>query len=271
MRLSEQLLGSVLAIAERAGQYLQNFYFDAVEVYTKSDNTPVTEADLFLSQFISQKLTALTPKIPVLSEENCNIPLSIRQKWKRYWLIDPLDGTQQFLDRSGQFSILISLIENNRPVLGLIHAPILQRSYYAMKGFGAYRKNANGITKLTQQAIDLSQPLKIALGSRANQSKVRSILAQNLAAEFIICGSSGLKGALVAEGEAHCYVRLGKTGEWDTAACEILLQEMGGTLFDRDFAPLTYNQRETFVNPDFAMVANAKMDWKKIFQFNLTK
>ncbi|WP_439257964.1 3'(2'),5'-bisphosphate nucleotidase CysQ [Lonepinella sp. BR2271] len=271
MQLTAQLLQSVLHIANEAGKILENFYLksESIEIHTKLDNTPVTEVDVAISQFLTQKLTALTPDFPVLSEENCNIPLTERQKWKTYWLIDPLDGTQQFIDRTGQFSILIALIHQNRPILGVIHAPILHKTYYAMQGFGAYKWEDNNHQRLIARHIDLSKPLNIAVGSESHKQKVRCILPENFPCEFIVYGSSGLKSTLVAEGIADCYVRLGDTGEWDTAASEVLLNELHGNIFDPSFSPLTYNQRETFVNPPFVMTADGEKNWQKIFHFNL--
>ncbi|MCK3658045.1 3'(2'),5'-bisphosphate nucleotidase CysQ [Pasteurellaceae bacterium Pebbles2] len=269
MQLNEHLLKSVLHLTDEAGQILKKFYCQPIEIYHKSDNTPVTDADLYVSQFLIEKLTALTPNIPVLSEENCNIPVDIRQSWERYWLIDPLDGTQQFIDKTGQFSILISLIHQNRPVLGVIHSPILDTTYYAMHQFGAYKKQRHQVQRLPRRHIDLMHPLKIAIGQTSNPEKVRSILAKDFSCEFVFYGSSGLKSALVAEGSADCYVRLGDTGEWDTAAAEVLLSETNGVIFDRNFSSLTYNQRDHLINPHFVMAADAQINWQKIFQFNL--
>lgn len=266
---SEALLQSVLAIAIQAGEHLRRFYQQSagVNVRLKADNTPVTEADLFVSQFLTQQLSQLTPNIPVLSEENCHIPFSERQQWQQYWLIDPLDGTQQFIDRTDQFAILIALVQQYRPTLGIIHAPILQRSFYAMQGYGAYQQSPQSTQRLSRQAPNRHQPLKIAIGSSYSQQKVRSILPENFACEFLVYGSSGLKSTLVATGECDCYVRLGNTGEWDTAAAEIILSEMGGKIFDSQFQPLTYNQRHSLINPDFVMVAQGQRDWQKVFRF----
>lgn len=267
--LSNSLLQSVLAIAQQAGEHIRAFYAKSVHIQTKSDNTPVTEADLFVSQFLIEKLTALTPNIPVLSEENCETPLEVRSKWAQYWLIDPLDGTQQFINRTGQFSVMIALVEHNQPVLGVICAPILDCTYYAMKGFGAFKQTQQGIIPLTKRKINLSQTVKITLGSEKKISQVRSFLNPNFNYEFQVFGSSGLKGARVAEGIADCYVRLGDTGEWDTAAAQVILHETNGLIFDRTFTPLSYNQRETFTNPDFIMVADGQIDWENIFQSNI--
>ena len=180
MQLSQSLLDQVRTLANEAGKHLARFYQQDVTIQTKSDNTPVTEADLFVSQFLIEKLTALFPDIPVISEENCNIPFEQRQTWHTYWLIDPLDGTQQFIDRTDQFSVLITLVQDHQPVLGVIHFPILNITYYAMKGFGAFKQSNKEITRLQPRNIDLTKPLKIAVGATTSQEKVRSILAKNL-------------------------------------------------------------------------------------------
>ncbi|PJG84927.1 3'(2'),5'-bisphosphate nucleotidase CysQ [Conservatibacter flavescens] len=266
--LSPRLLSDVLQIAETGGEYLRDFYTRSVQVQLKADNTPVTEADLFMSQFLSEKLTALTPDIPILSEESGHISVAERQQWPIYWLIDPLDGTQQFIERTGQFGILIALVQHNCPVLGLIHMPILQQTCYAIRGQGAYKKDVHGVQRLVPQPLDRAQRIKIAVGDGKMADKVRSILHKNIDYEFQIFGSSSLKSLLVAEGTSHCYVRLGNTGEWDTAAAEVILQEMGGGIFDPNFAPLTYNQRDTLINPHFVMTGCRQADWRQIFCFD---
>ena len=284
--LNEHLLNQVLLIAYQAGKHIRRFYQQQVEVRIKEDNTPVTEADLFVSRFLTEKLRALFPNVPVLSEENCRIPFAERQYWQEYWLIDPLDGTQQFIDRTDQFAVLMTLVRKNKPALSVIHAPILSTTYYALKDFGAFKKQGEQVVRLTgelskqhrievsnEHRIELSnqhriEPLKIAVGATTSQEKVRALLPPNFPCEFIVFGSSSLKSGLVAEGVADCYVRLGRTGEWDTAGAEVLLAETGGTIFDSHFAPLTYNQRETLINPHFVMVADKSRDWRAVFQFN---
>ena len=150
----------------------------------------------------------------------------------------------------------------------MIHFPILSITYYAMKGFGAFKQNDKEIKTLCPRKIDLTKPLKIAVGATTSQEKVRSILTKNLSCEFTVVGSSSLKSALVAEGTVDCYVRLGKTGEWDTAGAEILLAEINGMIFDPQYQPLTYNQRESLINPPFVMVADNTQNWASVFQFN---
>ena len=159
-------------------------------------------------------------------------------------------------------------MQDHQPVLGVIHFPILNITYYAMKGFGAFKQSNKEITRLRPRKIDLIKPLKIAVGATTSQEKVRSILAKNLACEFTVVGSSSLKSGLVAEGTVDCYVRLGKTGEWDTAGAEILLAEINGMIFDPQYQPLTYNQHESLINPPFVMVADNTQNWASVFQFN---
>lgn len=268
LTLNEHLLNQVLLIAYQAGKHLQQFYQKQVHVELKEDNTPVTEADLFVSQFLTEKLTALFPNVSVLSEENCHISFEERKNWKEYWLIDPLDGTQQFINRTDQFSVLITLVRKNKPVLSVIHAPILSTTYYAMRDFGAFKKQQDQVKKLTKTTMNFDRPLRIAVGATTSQEKVRSILPKDFPSEFVVVGSSSLKSGLVAEGAVDCYVRLGRTGEWDTAGAEVLLGETHGAIFDSHFEPLTYNQRETLINPHFVMVGDQSLDWRSVFQFN---
>lgn len=264
--LTSSLLHAVINIAHQAGEHLQRFYARSVAVQIKSDKTPVTEADLFISQFVIEQLQALTPDVPILSEEYCNIPLAERANWQNYWIIDPLDGTQQFIDRTDQFAVVIALVQHNRPVLGVIHAPMLGKTYYAMQGFGAFLQKNGEILPLAGRPLP-AHSFKIAVGT-SHQPKILASVQPPYQANFVQYGSSSLKAGLVAEGVADCYVRLGDTGEWDTAAAEILLAEIGGEIFNLAFEPLSYNQRETFVNPHFVMVGNHQGEWQNIFHFN---
>jgi len=266
--LNSTLLQAVKQIAIEAGEHLKRFYQRSVEIKIKADHTPVTEADLFISQFLTEKLSELTPNVPVLSEENCNIPLEERRAWQEYWIIDPLDGTQQFIDRTDQFSVVIGLVQQNRPVLGVIHSPILEKTYFAMQSNGVFLQEKGEIRPLFgHRGLLKPDCLKITMGVSAQQ-KVLNSVDPAYQAKIFQYGSSSLKVGLIAEGKADCYVRFGDTGEWDTAVAEVILAEIGGKIFDLNFAPLTYNQRNTFVNPHFVMVADKQLAWEKIFQFN---
>lgn len=268
--LNQQLLDNVIALVKEAGEHLKQFYARSVSVKIKADDTPVTEADLFISQFLTDGLQHLTPDVPVLSEEYCNIPLSKRHQWQEYWIIDPLDGTQQFINRTDQFSIVIGLVQKrdgkNQPVLGVIYAPILDKLYFAMNANGAFLQENGEIRPLVKAEQQVGKPLVIAVGSQMHADKALQAIGGRQA-RFLKYGSSSLKAGLVAEGQADCYIRFGDTGEWDTAVAEVLLNEVGGSVFDFNFSPLTYNQRETLINPYFVMVKNSSLDWDKIFLF----
>lgn len=268
--LNQQLLDNIIAIAREAGEHLIQFYTRSVAVKIKPDDTPVTEADLFISQLLTERLTQLTPDIPVLSEESCNIALSERNQWQEYWIIDPLDGTQQFINRTDQFSIVIGLVqkrgEKNQPVLGVIYAPIVEKLYFAMEASGAFLQENGKTRPLVSTPYCEEKPLVITVGSQIQADKALQTVGGR-EVQFLQYGSSSLKAGLVAEGKADCYIRFGDTGEWDTAVAEVLLKEVGGAVFDFDFSPLTYNLRETFINPYFVMVKNSSLNWDKIFLF----
>lgn len=269
--LERSLLEQVIAIAKEAGEHLKRFYAHSVEVKTKADSTPVTEADLFISQFLIERLQQLTPNVPVLSEESCDIPLSERCHWQEYWIIDPIDGTQQFINRTDQFSIVIGLMQKrgdkNRPVLGIIYAPMLDKLYFAMEANGAFLQKNGEIRPLIKTERMNKSMLTITVGSQAHATKTLKMMSKEYQATFLEYGSSSLKAGLVAEGKADCYIRFGDTGEWDTAVAEVLLNEIGGAIFDFNFSPLIYNCRESFINPYFIMVADNSLKWDKIFLF----
>lgn len=270
--LTQELLEKVKQITFRAGDYIKQFYAKDVDIQLKADHTPVTEADLFVSQFLTQELKKLTPNIPVLSEECCNIPLAERAEWQQYWMIDPLDGTQQFINHTDQFSVVVALVQKVadkfETVLGIIHAPILGKTYFAIRGQGAFLQKNGEIRPLVWEKQEPTTHLKIVVGATSRIEPVRQALRAPFTAEIQTYGSSSLKAGLVAEGVFDAYVRLGDTGEWDTAVPELLMKELGGNIFDLYFQPLTYNQRESFINPHFVLINNRFSNFDKIFAFS---
>ncbi|MGL5007300.1 MAG: 3'(2'),5'-bisphosphate nucleotidase CysQ [Plesiomonas sp.] len=261
------LLSSVLAIAQEAGQLIADIYQQGdFKQQIKSDHTPVTSADLAAHALITERLRTLTPDIPVLSEEDCHIPLSTRHQWARYWLVDPLDGTQEFIYGSGEFTTIIALIEQHKPTLGVVYAPISKVSYYATDAGGAFKRDINGIiTPLQTRKVD-EQTKQIILAVSRRQSE--AMLAEQLNPDWhytlLPHGSSSLKSCMVAEGIADAYLRLGPTGEWDTGATQCILHEAGGNLSDTYLKPLSYNQRETLENPNFISIGDPTLPWKTI-------
>ncbi|MDP5185690.1 MAG: 3'(2'),5'-bisphosphate nucleotidase CysQ [Alishewanella sp.] len=249
-----QLLQNIIQIAEQAGAAILTVYqkdSSDFNITDKADTSPLTAADLAAHQLIVQALTALTPEIPILSEEAADISWEIRQQWPRYWLVDPLDGTKEFIKRNGEFTVNIALIEQGEPVLGVIHAPVLERTYSAAKGIGSFVKNASG-----SLPIQVSKPGEVirVVGSRSHPSPdLAGYLAQFPQHEMVAVGSS-LKFCLVAEGSADVYPRFGPTMQWDTGAGHIIALEAGAKVSFSGIDAQVYH-RENLLNPHFMVSA----------------
>lgn len=253
---------SCIDIAKLAGEAIMQVYLDDdVGAQEKADHTPVTKADFAANAVLMAELTKLAPEIPIMSEETKIPPLSDRENWQRYWLLDPLDGTGEFILKSGDFAVSMALVENNQPVLGIIFWPAKDRVYWAQKGKGAFRRS-NGIDKQIQ--VQRSEQLKLAVSRRQQLSTV----SQYIDSEFdtLAAGSCAIKACLVAEGKADAFLRIGPTGEWDTGAAQIIIEEAGGQLLDAEFNPLSYNQREDVTNPDFMVLGDPSWIWHKLIK-----
>lgn len=248
------LLNAVISIAEQAGAAILDIYQKdsaAFNITGKADNSPLTAADLASHQLIVNALQALTPKLPILSEEAADISWDIRKTWQRYWLVDPLDGTKEFIKRNGEFTVNIALIEDGEPVLGVIYAPVLNKTYFAAKGEGAFVKTAD-----TTKPIQVAKPGSSVrvVGSRSHPSpELAGYLAQFAKHDMVPVGSS-LKFCLVAEGSADVYPRFGPTMQWDTGAGHIIALEAGATVSFDGISRQVY-QRENLLNPNFIVSA----------------
>ncbi|MEZ8087508.1 3'(2'),5'-bisphosphate nucleotidase CysQ [Vibrio sp. 1S139] len=263
------LLPSVIEIARSAGQLILEIYEKKdYEEFIKSDDTPVTSADLAAHKLILKKLSELTPDIPVLSEEDADISLEQRSQWDRYWLVDPLDGTQEFIARSGDFATIIALIEHNKPVMGVVYAPVSGVSYYAYSGKGAWKiPDLNDSVKIKTHRHELpNQSIAMAISRRQDINRVTSRMSSAWNYDLVPLGSAALKACLVAEGVVDCYLRLGPTGEWDTAATQCIVEEAGGRILSTQLEPLSYNERETLENPNFIVLGDADLPWVEILQ-----
>ncbi|MEZ9563721.1 3'(2'),5'-bisphosphate nucleotidase CysQ [Vibrio artabrorum] len=263
------LLPSVIEIARSAGQLILEIYEKKdYEAFTKSDDTPVTTADFAAHKLISKRLCELTPDIPVLSEEAADIGLEQRAQWDRYWLVDPLDGTQEFIARSGDFATIIALIEHNKPVMGVVYAPTSGVSYYAYRGKGAWKiPDLNDSVKIkTHRHEQPNQSLAMAISRRQDINHITSRMSSAWNYDLVPLGSAALKACLVAEGAVDCYLRLGPTGEWDTAATQCIVEEAGGRILSTQLEPLSYNERETLENPNFIVLGDADLPWAEILQ-----
>ncbi|MEZ9514918.1 3'(2'),5'-bisphosphate nucleotidase CysQ [Vibrio splendidus] len=263
------LLPSIIEIARSAGQLILEIYEKKdYEEFIKSDDTPVTSADLAAHKLILKKLSELTPDIPVLSEEDADISLEQRSQWDRYWLVDPLDGTQEFIARSGDFATIIALIEHNKPVMGVVYAPVSGVSYYAYSGKGAWKiPDLNDSVKIKTHRHELpNQSIAMAISRRQDINRITSRMSSAWNYDLVPLGSAALKACLVAEGAVDCYLRLGPTGEWDTAATQCIVEEAGGRILSTQLEPLSYNERETLENPNFIVLGDADLPWSEILQ-----
>jgi 3'(2'), 5'-bisphosphate nucleotidase len=254
-----QMLLEVTALAREAGRAILEVYASSFSVQEKEDRSPLTEADLRSEKLILAGLKRIAPEIPVLSEESAQAQWSTRRNWDRLWVVDPLDGTKEFVQRNGEFTVNIALVDNHRPVLGIVHAPVLERDYYACEGVGAFRSNARSVGQPIRVARRGPGPLRV-VGSRSHRgSSLDAFLERVGPHEFVEVGSS-LKLCLVAEGLADVYPRMGPTSEWDTAAGQCVLEQAGGQVLKLDGEPLEYN-RENTLNPNFVGFADADTDW----------
>ncbi len=267
-----KLLEPVKVAAREAGDLLWQIYQSGdFEYNAKADDSPVTSADYAANRAIIERLSELTPDIPIISEENFHVPLLQRQDWPRYWLIDPMDGTQEFVARSGDFAVSIALVEHGWPALGVIYWPKEQIWYYATKGHGAFKQQRNLINRIRVREHQAGEPLRIAVSRRQTRAVIDALLSPSQLVEYIPLGSCSLKSCLVAEGGADCYLRIGPTGEWDTGAVHVIVEEAGGKILDSQFFPLTYNQRETLANPDFMVIGQSSAGWRELIQARATK
>lgn len=265
------LLEAVKAAALEAGTELWQLYQSGnYEQQQKSDQSPVTTADLAANAIIIARLSELTPDIPIISEESRLAPLLQRNQWPRYWLIDPMDGTQEFVARSGDFAVSIALVEHGWPALGVIYWPKHQVFYYATRGKGAFKQDGSAINKIHVNQFTLGESLKIAVSRRQPLEPIINLLQLEQNVEYIALGSCSLKSCLIAEGKADCYLRLGPTGEWDTGAVQVIVEEAGGQILDSEFTPLSYNQRDTLANPNFMVLGQANVPWQQLIKAKAT-
>jgi 3'(2'), 5'-bisphosphate nucleotidase len=258
-----QLLAPVIALARQAGEAILQIYRQDFAVEHKGDDSPLTAADLAAHNAIMQGLARLTPDIPRLSEEGASIPFAERRQWPRYWLIDPLDGTREFVKRNGEFTVNIALVEQGRPVLGVVHAPVLGTTYSAAVGAGAWKQDGDAPASAIRCSTT-AQPARIVASRSHITPELEALLARLPPHEALNIGSS-LKLCLVAEGKADFYPRLGLTSEWDTAAGHCVVEQAGGCVSTTDGQPLLYNSKESLLNPNFLVRGEPGYPWLPYF------
>jgi 3'(2'), 5'-bisphosphate nucleotidase len=266
MNFPHPMMAPVVELALRAGEAILPFWRADVAVTAKSDDSPVTAADIAAHHVIVAGLTALDPSIPVLSEEDANIPQSVRAGWQRWWLVDPLDGTKEFISGSEEFTVNIALIENSRVVFGVVSMPTNGRYYVGGAGLGAWRGDTGG-TPVAIRVRDVPGPGEAftVVASRRHSSPQQERLLAGLSAslgelQLANIGSS-LKFCLLAEGAADCYPRLAPTSQWDTAAAQGVLEGAGGEVLGLNGEAFCYPARESLLN-EFFLALPAKAAWR---------
>jgi 3'(2'), 5'-bisphosphate nucleotidase len=249
MRPLPELAAALMPTVDRAGIAIMQIYDGAFTVQRKADNSPLTLADLESQRIIIDTLRELTPDIPVLSEESAQAPWAERRAWRTLWVVDPLDGTREFVKRNGEFTINIALVVDHEPVLGIIAAPATGLLYWGAAGVGAFTHH-RGAPDRPIHVAPPQNPLRI-VGSRSHVSAETTGYLARLAPHVVTGVGSSLKFCRVAEGQAELYVRYGPTGEWDTAAGQAVLEAAGGHVTRLDGRRLRYNCRDTLLNGDF--------------------
>ena len=255
-----RLVEAVREIAQAAGRAVMAVYDGEFAVELKADRSPLTAADRAAHAIIRDGLSALRPALPVLSEESSPDEVAERRRWACYWLVDPLDGTREFVKRNGEFTVNIALIEHHRAVLGVVTAPAVGTEYGGALGSGAWRRGADGPAVPIRVRRACPQRVRV-MGSRSHPSAALAAYLHALGPHELRPMGSSLKICLVADGQADCYPRLGPTSEWDTAAAQAILESAGGGIMDLAGRPLRYNTKDALINPHFVAFGDPERDW----------
>jgi 3'(2'), 5'-bisphosphate nucleotidase len=253
------LLDAICAITRDAGRAILEVYGREFTVEQKADRSPLTEADRIAHALIAERLADLD-EFPLLSEESPPEARAGRRGWTRFWLVDPLDGTKEFLKRNGEFTVNIALIDDHRAVLGAVFAPVLDRMYFGSLTLGAFRQDGGEAPEPIAVHVPARTPL-LVVGSRSHPSGELAAFLATLGPYEITPMGSSLKICLVAEGAADFYPRLGPTSEWDTAAAQAILESAGGRMIDPTGQPLRYNLKDDLLNPHFLAFGDQRRDW----------
>lgn len=267
----KELCKTATELAITAGNVIMEHYTHgaSIDVKRKADHSPVTAADMAAHEVICLGLKQAYPDIPILSEEAANIDFATRRTWNSYWLVDPLDGTREFLKGNGEFTVNIALISDHKPMLGIVYAPVFDLLYYASEGNGAYKQSGDNISSLHTRSTDINV-LTITSSRSHSQSNVTQFMDSLPNSSMVPMGSS-LKTCYVAEGCADIYPRLGPTSEWDTGAAQCVLFEAGGAVIDVTGADLRYNTKSSLLNPWFLAVGDTSIDWVGLIPDDLTE
>ena len=256
--LTKEIIDSVKEIACHAGDAIMDIYNTNFDVELKNDDSPLTEADRISNEIILKSLKKINPQLPILSEESSDISFKERSGWGTYWLVDPLDGTKEFIKKNGEFTVNIALIENNTPTFGVIRVPTLSKTYWGAEKIGSIREIDQGKVEKIQVSNFNPNNLRV-ISSRSHKNKVLNSYLKKLGSSKKISIGSSLKFCLLAEGKADFYPRLGPTSEWDTAAGEAILKFSGGFVLSDKGEEMLYNKSESFLNPYFIASSNEEL------------
>jgi 3'(2'), 5'-bisphosphate nucleotidase len=255
-----RLVTPVADIARRAGDAILEVYATDFAVQSKDDDSPLTQADLASHRTIMAGLEALTPGVPIISEESGLPGFEERRAWTEYWLVDPLDGTKEFVKRNGEFTVNIALIRDTRPVLGVVHVPVTGVTYTGCVGLGATRQDGDAEAVSITVSLSTATPARV-VGSRSHRSANLDAFLDAAGDNEMLPMGSSLKFCVVAEGQADVYPRLGPTSEWDTAAAQAVVEQAGGQVLRIDGQALDYNAKEDILNPWFVVIGPKDRDW----------
>jgi len=257
-----QGIEQINALAKAAGAKILDIYNSDFSVIYKGDQSPLTQADLLAHEVICGGLQLLAPDIPILSEESTEEQIQNRLCWSRYWLVDPLDGTKEFVSRNGEFTVNIALIDNGVPIFGVVYAPVLDLIYWGSEA-GAFKQQGSADAQQIEVAdTPALTDLWRVVASRSHQNTAtEQYLSQFAHSEIQNMGSS-LKFCLVAEGDADIYPRMAPTSEWDSAAAQAVVEAAGGCVLEYpSLQPLRYNRRNSLLNPNFIVCAETPLMW----------
>jgi len=261
----EHLREGIIGIAREAAAAILAIYDSEFAVEHKDDKSPLTAADLAAHRTICDGLERLTPDIPVLSEESAeDVPALLRREWRTLWLVDPLDGTREFVKRNGEFTVNIVLIEDGEPVLGVVQAPVTGAVWHGLRGHGAFRRDGERDVPLHVRR-PASAPRRVAASRSHRDGRSEAFIGAMGEVEAVGLGSS-LKFCRIAEGGLDVYPRFGPTSEWDTGAGQCVLEAAGGAVLDPRGRPLRYNQRDTILNGDFIALGDTALPWQRWLQ-----
>jgi len=259
------MLEQLVDISRRAGDAILEWYQGDMGITQKADDSPLTKADLASHEVISEALGQLWPEIPVLSEESADISWDTRKNWQQYWLVDPLDGTKEFINRNGEFTVNIALIRDHQPVMGVVYVPVTDVCYYGANGVGAWRQTGSQVATTIEVRRPAAEPA-IIVGSRSHANPELASQLNQLGPHELTSMGSSLKFCRVAEGLADFYPRLGPTCEWDTAAAQAVVEAAGGQVVKIDGSALAYNSKEAYLNPYFFVFGDPAKAWLSPFQ-----